>query len=122
MRVIMVKDRFVDAIKDGVKTTTIRKNARCLVGDEISIRVWAGKPYRSKHREIYKTRCADIKPVLVQETSLFIGTKTFKTPAALAVIARKEGFSDWNEMVSFFKDIHGLPFAGAMISWNEEVL
>ena len=46
MRVIMFQPRFEEPILQGIKGSTIRGKARCKEGDELSLRVWIGKPYR----------------------------------------------------------------------------
>jgi hypothetical protein len=50
----MFQDRFADKVRDGRKLHTIRKTARCKVGDTLSLRRWSGTPYRSK-QELLRT-------------------------------------------------------------------
>jgi hypothetical protein len=38
MRVIMFQPRFAGLVEAGLKTQTIRKNARCKIGDTLSLR------------------------------------------------------------------------------------
>jgi len=47
MRVRTIQPRFEKPFPDGIKITTIRKKP-WKVGETYDIRVWTGKPYRSK--------------------------------------------------------------------------
>lgn len=118
MRVVMCKPRFIDKIKDGIKVTTMRVNARCLVGDVLSIRVWEGRPYRSKQREIYRTEVRDVARVMVTPMGVWLGDFIYEEGPELEKIAAWEGFENWEEMRAFFEETHGLPFRGEMISWR----
>jgi hypothetical protein len=64
---ILINPRFVTPLLDGRKIHTVRKNYafwKHHSGKECGIRVWEGKPYRSKQREICKKRI-HVQPILI---------------------------------------------------------
>lgn len=119
MRVIMFKERFRDPILSGVKTSTIRKKARCSAGDTLSLRCWTGRPYRSK-QETFATRiCSGVMPVVIEEGRIVMnGIPVDK--AMRETLAVADGFASFRDMEDFFKETHGLPFTGELIRWGKE--
>lgn len=114
MRVILFQDRFIGLIKQGIKTTTIRKRARCKFGDTLSLRRWTGRPYRSKQDVIAQAVCRSVKGIVITESHVEVdgilvdGTK----------IAVKDGFTCQPELESWFREVHGIPFYGSIIEWE----
>ena len=121
MRVIMFQDRFAPKVHDGSKCQTIRKEARCKVGDTLSLRRWTGKPYRSKQEILREAVCESAEPVLILrplgEASAAVGLNVIRGADADA-FARADGFADFGEMVKWFENTHGLPFNGWLIKWS----
>lgn len=111
MRVFLFKERFADLIVSGQKTTTIRATAWCKPGDDLSLRKWTGKPYRSKQAVLMDTKCQSVSPIFVDEAP---SPQDQLTPE----IARGDGFSSVEEMREFFRSVHGLPFHGDLIAWR----
>lgn len=109
MRVILFQDRFAELVRSRQKKQTIRKKARCRPGDELSLRRWTGKPYRSKQETLLNTRCAEVLCVIVDE-----GKTTPKGEA----FAKADGFESLAEMQDWFHRTHGLPFHGEIIVWE----
>lgn len=121
MRVILFKERFRDLILSGVKTSTIRKKARCRAGDTLSLRCWTGRPYRSKQKTFATRICAQVMPVVIGEGGILLnGVPVNK--AMREALAVKDGFDSFRDMEIFFKETHGLPFTGELIRWGEETV
>lgn len=116
MRVIMFQPRFEEPILQGIKGSTIRGKARCKEGDELSLRVWSGKPYRSKQRELFRIPCQATADVRIYEDRLSLDGMVCTTRERDAVV-RREGFENWEAMRDWFQATHGLPFSGEMIIW-----
>lgn len=116
MRVVMIQERFVKSVLDGVKTGTIRKTARCEAGDLVSIRRWVGKPYRSQQELVANMEVLEVLPVRIMRLAAAV-RKPFQLihPDDLAEM---EGFKSWPEMVGWFDETHGLPFDGFWIRWG----
>jgi hypothetical protein len=108
MRVILFQDKFAELVRSGAKKQTIRVKARCKPGDELSLRKWTGKPYRSKQETLCNSVCTR-----VQEVRIYEGPATETSE----VLARADGFSSHAEMQAWFKNTHGLPFEGQQIEW-----
>lgn len=121
MNALVVKPRFEASILDGTKNTSIRPprkdgRPRATPGETLSIRVWTGRPYRSKQRELCQRVVKFVFPVVVQFAGI---TRPDLNGAALVRnrIAKDDGFQNWREMRAWFRDMHGLPFKGVLIHW-----
>lgn len=126
----MFQPRFAPKVEDGTKRQTIRperKDGRTTkIGDELSLRSWIGKPYRSKQRLLLPVKtCSDCADVSMQEEPFPGGGVYFVLKVAgqkqsipgVEEIAKADGFKDGFEMWKWFKDTHGLPFKGEIIRW-----
>ena len=105
MRVLMINPRFVNEagtdLKSG-KIHTIRQNYdywKKFDGQEVSIRVWEGKPYRSKQKEICR------KVIGVQK--IYFGDHPFwfdngDEVIELGMLAKNDGFELMSEFFKWF--------------------
>jgi uncharacterized protein YqfB (UPF0267 family) len=128
MRVILFQSRFAPMVQSGKKTQTIRKKARCKPGDQLSLRIWTGKPYRSKQKIFLSTVCVSVKKISIGHGLLrdeidqegdMISIDGFLLPSKdRAVLARSDGFECATDMLEFFKQNYGLPFHGELIQWS----
>lgn len=132
MIVLMCKPEFEPLILSGQKIHTIRPQRKRPVKwhDEISLRVWTGKPYRSKQREFFKgrvERCqgieihhdgVDLKPGTIGHWWMPEFTEIGRF--GLHLLARNDGFPDWRTMKAWFEKTHGLAtaFEGTLIGWK----
>lgn len=120
----MFKEQFADKVASGTKRQTVRpwpKRPRDLPhrGDKLDARKWSGKPYRSKQIKLLEGL---IKRVVVVEISKFgrylIVDGIALTKGGRDAFAKDDGFKDWEELVLWFKEAHGLPFEGIAIFWD----
>lgn len=120
MRVILFQPRFADLVSSGVKTQTIRKAARCKVGDALSLRRWTGKPYRSKQETIKNATCECVTRVIVEEHDLIFPDQPNSATSNedMNSFARMDGFRDFVELVGWVERTHGIPFHGEVIQWS----
>lgn len=116
MRVILFQDRFAELVRAGTKRQTIRKAAKCKPGDELSLRRWTGKPYRSKQEALRPIEiCRAVEPIrLAIEDYVEAGAGEV---ARQALIAKADGFSCYADMLEWFEKTHGLPFKGEIVKW-----
>lgn len=119
MRVILFQKQFVPKILDGSKHTTIRCKARCKPGDELSLRYWSGKPYRSKQVEFKRVICKSVAPIQVGIGGIVMDSTTMLDGSPdVESIAKADGFDTFWLMRCWYQDNHGnLPFSGELISW-----
>lgn len=125
MNVILCEQRFEQPILNGIKPNTIRHwrrdgRPRARVGETVSLRVWTGKPYRSKQREFAQAEVDFMFTVVIDAKGVY----RLETPHRIHVVlvkrkmARCEGFANWSEMKAWFESHHGLPFEGVLIHWK----
>lgn len=97
------------------KIHTIRKGKRWKVGDLCSLRIWSGKPYRSK--QIIIAPELPIRSVLNFDLlggKCFINGKEFTN---FEELAKNDGLTE-SEFFSWFKDF-SFQFEGQIISWTD---
>lgn len=120
MRVLLFQPRFARLVESGKKRCTIRAKARCTYGDELSLREWTGKPYRSKQRELRPTaRCKYVSPITIEAaTDDGLTIRVSGLPVSADEVALADGFASARAMRRWFADTHGLPFRGELIEWE----
>ena len=118
MRVILFQDRFAPLVAGGSKRQTIRKTARCKVGDWLSLRRWTGKAYRSKQEVLRTDVCTAVDQVTIARDAVYLCNKAKYPNRHLDRLAIRDGFKDWAEMRDWFEAVHGLPFSGWLIEWS----
>ena len=116
----------------GKKKHTIRMGQRWKIGDDISIRVWSGLPYRSKQIEIAVTKVANIFnfQIIQKETEweffingIKVGSNVHQIMQKnlLPTIAKNDGLTV-NDFLSWFRPKkYPFHFAGQIICWSNEV-
>lgn len=125
MNVFTFKPRFEAPILAGTKHLTIRAprrdaRPRAKVGERISLRVWRGRPYASKQREFAQATVLHVIPICVSKQGVH---RTDEEPRFARLcskqVARRDGFTNWREMMAFFQGQHSLPFEGVMVVWKD---
>lgn len=123
MRVLTFQPRFQAAVASGEKRQTIRASACCKPGDELSLRKWKGKPYRSIQLPLRgNARCVAVRPVQISlshdRSRLHITLDDLPLPwHVVEDFARADGFRDADDMREWFESTHALPFTGDLIQW-----
>jgi hypothetical protein len=132
----MFKPRFAKLVESGDKTQTIRPLPKRIPrrGDTLSLRMWTGKPYRSKQRVLLETKLDRIEVIRIDEKGIIKppgeGSILEGMGARLCVVegvnadryAQADGFKDWDEMRDWFEATHGLPFEGVALYWQNDKL
>ncbi len=127
----MFQPRFAQLVESGNKRQTIRPPPKRIPrrGDHLSLRMWIGKPYRSKQRVLLETKLEEIKVLGIFDEGIVMqppsGCLLAIAGARIITLrdeqadrfARDDGFADWNEMRDWFKAEHGLPFDGVVLYW-----
>lgn len=120
----MFQSRFAAAVERREKRQTIRPLGKPHyrpphAGDELSLRTWSGKAYRSPQRKLREpVTCTAVRPVFIglYRDRLNIRINDQVVPDADA-FARADGFTCVLEMREWFEATHGLPFVGRLIEW-----
>ena len=112
----MFKPQFAPLVESGVKRQTVRPYPKRMpkAGDQISLREWTGKPYRSKQRVLREAVITEVSSVDITETG--IAVNSYAEPCDDFAVA--DGFRDFFELRDWFKATHGLPFEGVVIKWH----
>ena len=125
MRVITFQPRFELGVRAGTKLQTMRMRAGCKVGDVLSLRVWSGKPYRSKQREIGRRVCVAVRQVAIWPESdgkycIELDGRLLRDEERYG-FAKQDGFTDLEDLVSWLLQNHGPEvFVGWLIEWGAE--
>jgi len=111
--------QFADQVESGQKLQSIRKigGIPWKVGDKAHL--FTG--LRTKAcRKLGVGVVADIVRVAIAEHVLWVDQDFFTQWRSFDKFAQADGFSHWNEMTDWFREIHGLPFHGVLIRWELE--
>jgi len=116
MIVLMFKPRFADLVASGAKRQTLRpprKRGVPGIGEVVSLRRWSGAAYRSPQVELARGRIAGTDHVELDDLIVVVnGTEVDRH-----AFARADGFASWPDLVAWFRETHGLPFAGTLYRW-----
>jgi hypothetical protein len=112
--------RFADMVERGQKTRTIRaigKRRHAARGDKIEL--YTGMRTKSC-RKLGDAVCIASAPVKITRMGFicrgFTGGQTLAT--GLDDFAQRDGFRDFDEMVAWLTETHGMPFEGQLIMWD----
>lgn len=117
----LFKPQFAELVSRGEKRQTVRPTPKRMpqVGDDISLRAWSGKPYRSKQRLLAEGLITQVVTITITETAVLLRpTQKLTVHVPREKFAADDGFSSWEAMRDWFKEAHGLPFDGILISWE----
>lgn len=114
MVAINFSPEFVDVIRSGAKTQTIRGTLRCKIGDELQL--YTGQ--RTKNcKLIARAVCIDTDYCAIRPGYITFGNAD-KHPSA-DEFARADGFRDYSHMVEWFQNKYEqYSFIGHVIKWR----
>lgn len=105
------------------KHHTIRAGSRWKVGDMASLRIWSGKPYRSKQIEFAQVEVKRVWPVTIIIDDIFNPICSGDKILPAGLVARNDGLES-DDFVNWFK---GHPkkevviFTGQIICWSDAI-
>jgi len=116
MPLLNFQQQFADKVEKKIKRQTIR--------------AWRKYPIRTGQILYLYTRlrtklarrigmyvCFSAQSIVINEDSFTIDGLLITNKKRLNLFAVKDGFESWNDMISWFKKTHGLPFRGQLIKW-----
>lgn len=117
----MFKPRFAALVEAGTKTQTVRPTPARMpkAGDKLSLRMWTGKPYRSKQRELRAATVLHVAKIKLDGLNMWFDG-VLASDHKQRVFAIADGFSSAGEMRDWFENEHGLPFEGVVILWQNK--
>ena len=108
------QERFADKVAQWEKNQTIRKTARCKIGD--TLQLYTGQ--RTKNcQKLRDAMCTDVRSITINRGTLEIDGSVMMSDTATR-FAIADGFRDYGDMVAFFERQYGLPFSGYVINWE----
>jgi hypothetical protein len=115
----LFQPRFAPMVEAGTKRQTVRmrpKRERDMPepGDKFSGREWTGKPYVSKQRVLREGIITEVEPITIEEDYITVNTNSEPCES----FAKADGFTDFHDMIEWFKSTHSLPFEGILIKWK----
>lgn len=120
--------RFAPAVEDGTKRQTIRaprkaRRQRHGVDTWVGGHAAVGEPLqlytglRTKTCRLLRTAtCHDVCEVLIDDSGHFWSFRPQELHD-VSYVAKADGFASGHEMLTWFRDLYGLPFRGVMIRW-----
>jgi hypothetical protein len=115
----MFKPQFAPLVISGQKCQTIRPTPKRIPkrGDKISLRMWTGKPYRSKQRVLRDAVVDWVQPARIFPSVIELDGQPLSEHQMWA-FAKADGFNTPQDMIEWFAFTHGLPFEGIVIYWS----
>jgi len=126
MKYITFKPEFAGLVERGEKLQTIRPTrARpFIVGEDVSLRQWSGKAYRSKQITLRTGKIKNVRQVVISrhpsngQPRFWLQNVGFLNSVEINVMARLDGFCCIHAFMNFFETVHELPFRGQLIQWK----
>jgi hypothetical protein len=115
----MFQPRFAQLVKTGAKLQTIRRVPKHMpkAGDQISLRMWLGKPYRSEQVILHESTITSVREIIIADNGWWIDNVKLASIEQMG-IAVTDGFSTAAELTDWFDSTYGLPFTGIVIRWS----
>lgn len=128
MPALNFKAQFAEDVEYGHKRQTVRaprKDGRphCKVGD--TLKLYTGM--RTKGcRLLGEATVMRIARIKIEHTCMYVNDRVL--PSAIYdrdceqtdnEFAQADGFESFTDMANWFSDVHGLPFEGSVIQWDE---
>jgi hypothetical protein len=123
MPVLLFEQRFWEPVVSGTKVHSIRRTRKRPIkpGDDLSLRAWEGKPYRSPQRILCEETCIAVRECWIDAQGIVIGSSShfrLSEPDELDQFARSDGFDNWEQMRTYRDFFYNLPFSGDLIQWG----
>ncbi len=115
------RKRFAGVVESGEKRQTIRATRsdgkpHAVVGD----RLYLYTGMRTKGcRNLGEAICSRTSQVAInEEHAIIVDGTLLRNAGEEDAFARRDGFATAEEMINWFRQVHGLPFEGSLIAWS----
>ncbi|MDF2189304.1 hypothetical protein [Paraflavitalea sp. CAU 1676] len=121
------EDTFREYKSELSKGHTIRTGTRFKVGDQVSLRVWSGRPYASKQIEFAQVDVKKVWEFVILEGHLFVAgwnIGPFHTDnKVIAPVASNDGLliEDFIAWFAIHPKAKEMEFHGQIICWNDQI-
>ena len=111
---------FREKILDGSKRQTIRAVRKNPIKEGETLYMWWKQ--RSPEREkLGEAKCVRVTRIFIHRDSFVMPHILGQLPEILDSFAIADGFDNWQQLIEFFENAHGLPFEGVLIEWDSIV-
>lgn len=108
---------FKDKILSGAKRQTIRAIRKNPIKEGELLYLWWKQ--RSPEREkLGEAKCIRATSIQIYRNGFVIPFISGQLPEILDNFAIADGFDNWQQLIEFFENTHGLPFEGVLIEWD----
>jgi hypothetical protein len=120
------QQRFAQPILAGTKGGTIRADRRRHARPGEELQLYTGM--RTKRCQLLARKtCVAVEPISIslvnRDVFLPASRGLIHNPQELDLFARFDGFSDFSELIAFWREVHGrLSFSGWHVRWQDLVL
>jgi len=115
MPLLNFQKQFADDVECGKKNQTIRKTRKRPIKAGDNLYLYTGLRTK-KARELKETICKTVEDIIITEDKdIIISGEPLN--GGFDHFAQLDGFKDYNDMLSWFNNTHGLPFTGQLIRW-----
>jgi hypothetical protein len=114
----LFKPQFAELVRTGAKQQTLRPVPKRMPkpGDALSLRCWTGRPYRSAQVVLRNAEVTKVSSVRIWQCGIEVAGVRL-SDSGMRLFALADGFACVQEMLDWFHETHGLPFAGIVIQW-----
>jgi hypothetical protein len=116
MPALNFQKQFAPKVESGEKRQTIRAERKNPIKRNDHLYLYTGMRTKSC-RKLRDATCVNVEPVEILENGVMTLSGIVLNRKMKDVIAIKDGFENWNEMWLWFKNTHGFPFKGQLITW-----
>lgn len=118
----MFTAEFAPSVAAGTKIQTVRPvpNRMPKPGDKLSLRCWAGKPYRSKQRVLRNSTIIKVESVKFTRLHRVQFADGILSREAEWAFAKADGFESPEAMFEWVEATYGMPFEGVVIHWRSD--
>lgn len=113
--------QFADLVESGKKKQTIRKYRKRTPKAGQTAYLYTGMR-TTECRKLGEGVITEVGIVRINDFGLFIDMPnnfmSIRRTETLNEFARADGFTDWFDMVDWFKNQHGIPFEGILVKWE----
>ena len=108
---------FKDKILSGAKRQTIRAVRKHPIKEGELLYMW-WKQRSPECEKLGEAICSRATPIEITKNNFTLPYIFASTIPVLNAFAIADGFDNWQKLVEFFDDVHGLPFVGVLIEWD----
>lgn len=117
MPALNFKKQFMAAVLTGTKSQTIRAPRKQPIKAGDKLHLFTGMRTKGCMR-LRVTTCTRVGSVEIHANGQIALGNSYLSTRQMEAFAKADGFGSTEEMVAWFREVHGLPFKGQLIEWR----